>query len=519
MQYSTEDTTRLKQQHASCRFVSSVITLGALVVAIALGGCGDSAESTGESVTLEQALPTQYSHNFSVAPEGDTSWEVTAVAHTRYDHVVAAGWFDEGSLSFGGSSSLVNDPGTGRDSFLVVLDKSGNFVWQHSWGDGSSMDPFDYQVNDVAIAPSGKIIVAENLRSCPYQGNCNWNNNIRQYSLASPTLEWLGHISPGQSGIQNVISSVAASNGEIVAGGYHEGSFTHGSDTVSAPTTAESYEAYVLKWGSYDSQTGTRPAEWVHSFGGDDDHGVADVAVDSGGNVAILGFYYDEFTDLNGDPGNDASNDQRYAFLQTVDSQGAHIDAVTSEGTSSVTDDHVPTGAVFSPNDELYVTGHFYGLFDGMVEFPLQSGPSTDLRSFFVVKYDDASSISSTAWERASDDGDNVGDYSYGIDASNTHVAITGKNSECDPNDGCESEGFGLVMDASNPSFNDFFNGGVIYTVTFGDMDREDYGNSAALDSHERAIFGGRVTTEKVDFGGGQRPGGNGFVASYSYTP
>ncbi len=321
-------------------FVAKYTPGGALVWARSLGDAGTTAQSEG--------------HGLAVDAGGD---------------VVVGG-------RFGGQVDFNPDPAATNllvsnddDSFLLKLDAAGGYIWAEKFG-GQSGD----QVNGVAVDPAGNIYAAG-----AYLGamNADPNGSVTLPGSANVYNAYVSKLTPagalvwarGVGGLFDAaeFTGVAVDPaGNVYTGGLFTGSadFDPSPSATATLTSAGSEDGVVVKW------TPAGDFAWAGRAGGPAADEVAAVAVDAGGDVALVGRFAGtaDFDPAAGTayPLTAAAGDG-FAAKWTAAGQFAYARRVGGAGSDTA------AAVAADPLGNVFVTGDFA---DSMT-VPLPTGPVT----------------------------------------------------------------------------------------------------------------------------------------------
>ncbi|QED29277.1 hypothetical protein FRD01_18965 [Microvenator marinus] len=432
-------------------------------------------------MTRHQELSS--THIFSHAPglSGSGFWQAESIVVDSSGNSYVLGDFsDNSSLSFGCTGSLSNPQYSQRDIFLVKFDDDGDCVWQISLGDNASSqitESTSYTAADLSITPNDTVVVALNQYFIPFgPGDYARTMGFFEYD-GSANLVW-----------SDVFTAFADTNKNVVA-------IASGDDDV-----------YVLRWGPRSGSSRTQ--SWAESFGGLGSNQPADVAIDQdNGDIAIVGNYDDEHTDLDSNAGN--STDTNAIFIQTLESDGTPITSLTSNMASG--EYGVATATAFDTDSELYLAGYFEGEIirnSGLAPTFFTSSLTSNVQDGLLIRYDSAS-LSSVSISGHSNDS-STREEILGISAPfNNVVVVSGETCsvvECVPS-GFTHEFTGsytkptsylIEYSSENYRFNDVFS---------------TYGSSFLI------YVVGQARGINIDLGGDVLTGGHDLVAAYEITP
>lgn len=476
-----------------------------------LVGCAPPLEDE-LNVTRHQELTS--THIFSHAPglSGSGFWQAESIVVDSSGNSYVLGDFsDNSSLSFGCTGSLTNPQYSQRDIFLVKFDDDGDCVWQISLGDNASSqitESTSYTAADLSITPNDTVVVALNQYFIPFgPGDYARTMGFFEYD-GSATLVWSDVFTAFADTNKNVVAIASGDDDALVAVGWHEADFPFAGSSLPDPAiNSYSDDVYVLRWGPRSGSSRTQ--SWAESFGGLGSNQPADVAIDQdNGDIAIVGNYDDEHTDLDSNAGN--STDTNAIFIQTLESDGTPIASLTSNMASG--EYGVATATAFDTDSEIYLAGYFDGVIvrsGGLDPFFLGGNEISSLNEdWMVVKYD-----SSTLTSVAGSQGSELDDYNDRINAIsvpfNNSLAIAGEAclvAECVPS------GFAHYLPGSLSPPNDYID----YVITYASENFRFNDISAKLGSGVfKTYLVGQAKGTNIDLGGGNLPGGHDLVACY----
>ena len=261
------------------------------------------------------------------------------------------------------SNTVDFDPGAGAanltsagasDIFISKLDSSGNFVWAKRMG-GTSYDTG----SNIALNTSGEIYTTGSFNNIvdfdPGAGvanlTSNGNTDVFITKLDSNgNFIWAKNMG-GASSDQGLAIAVDT-NGNIYSSGTFEttADFDPNAGATNL-TSAGDYDIFVSKLDSNGSFI------WAKSMGGIDSDVVADVAVDSSGNVYTTGSFNAtaDFNPSLGGVDNLVSAGFADVFVSKLDSNGDYVWAKRMGGTYY----DVARGIALDTSDNIYTTGYF----------------------------------------------------------------------------------------------------------------------------------------------------------------
>ena len=164
-------------------------------------------------------------------------------------------------------------PKGGSDAFIRKYDTSGRVTWGRQFGTIT-----DDRAAGVATDSSNNAYVAGSTLGNLAGSKGSYDMFLRKYS-ASGGVSWTKQF--GTSGF-DYANAVAVSGSSVYVAG------------STADGTASNYTAYLAKFNSSGTQL------WSRSFGSSADDYATDVAVDSSGNIYVVGYTYGAITGSNG---------------------------------------------------------------------------------------------------------------------------------------------------------------------------------------------------------------------------
>ncbi|WP_437952191.1 SBBP repeat-containing protein [Sorangium sp. So ce296] len=205
---------------------------------------------------------------------------VNGIAVDAVGNVYVAGSFS-GAISLGENVLIASGK---SDAFLVKLSPSGEFVWSRQLGGIR-----DESVYSLSVGPDGHPIVA----TIEIGSNPVFLDLVLHRYDPDGELSWRRALGGGFCGIvPTVVKSMAfAPDGDVVVVGDYCGDVRFDDNHIVSNAT-DLADVFVAKMrssdGLIDASTG-----WVNAFGGEDSQYAHDVAVDSAGNVIVVGHFYD----------------------------------------------------------------------------------------------------------------------------------------------------------------------------------------------------------------------------------
>jgi hypothetical protein len=322
------------------------------------------------------------------------------VATDSHGNVIVIGYFNY-QIDFGGGPLPWSG---GQDTFLAKLSPSGNHLWSKSFGISGLTHG-----RSIAIDGDDNIIITGRFSgSADFQGGGIYTTltSAGDYDIFVAKFDPLGlplwSDSFGDSSYQAPHDIAVGPDGGIVIPGVFAGSVDFGDGVL---TSAGGNDGFVAKFDA----GGT--LEWSRGFGGTGSDQANGVAIDAGGNIALIGDF-ENAVDFGG--GALTSAGSRDVFAAVYDAAGSHVRSQRFGDTT------IQYGArcSFDSTDDLLLTGYFYGSMD------FGGGPifSSGARDIFLAKLD---TTGAHQWSRKF--GDNHSQYVSDIDVDgNDRVVIAG---------------------------------------------------------------------------------------------
>ena len=380
---------------------------------------------------------------WAVADSGPDDVKAKAVAADANGNVYVVGSFNGTATLNNGESGQTTVSSTGNaDIFVKKLDANGNIVWGHSFG-GTSKD----EALDVSVDAAGNVLVVGTFRNT-VNFSPGTNNYILTSKGSSDafvmkldpngTTQWVQTF--GGTSLDEAYGVVCDASSNVYVTGLFRSTASVGSDPNSSVTSNGGRDAFVLKlaadgsfqWirhfggtsddrafdidlapngdivttgifkGSVDFDPGTGTAMfsshglndvfverldangdfvWAQAIQGDQDNKGTTVKTDANGNVFVGGEYSGTVTpEQNGGHSTTAyGNKDGFLVKYHADGSLAWIKSIGGFSNEGITDLFV------SQQDEVFLTGYFFGAFD--ID-PTQSLTATASQDIFFAKYD-----------------------------------------------------------------------------------------------------------------------------------
>jgi Beta-propeller repeat len=338
----------------------NVVVTGAFSGTVDFGN-GPLVSSGGDDVFVAKLDPSGgpiWSRRF-----GDLKGQsAIGVAIDGSDSVLVTGYFS-GTLDFGGGPLLAT--GTG-DIFAAKLDASGNHVWSKRFGGGT-----DQHGSDIAVDSLGNAVLTGYFfgGAVDFGGGPLTNAGSADAFLAKLDASgghvWSKHF--GDSGTQVGTSVAVAGTGNVVVTGYFNNTADFGGGPLVSSGGADLFVAKLDASGNY---------AWSKRFGDVADQNAINSAVDTGGNVLLVGAF-SGLVDFGG--GWLPSAGGTDVFLAKLDASGEHV---WSRRVGDSTDSQVGTSVAADSAGNMLAAGYFSGTLD-FGQGPLKSAGGSDI---FVSK-------------------------------------------------------------------------------------------------------------------------------------
>ena len=431
------------------------------------------------------------------------------VAVDSSGNVYVAGSF-AGSLGFGGVSNDVNLTNRGSDDFFVVkYDSSGVAQWAKNPASGSGTNSESAQ--SVAVDSSGNVYVAGYFNSTTLGfggvGNdVNLTNRgdtdffVVKYD-SSGVAQWAKNPASGSgTNAERADSVVVDSSGNVYVAGSSNSTFVDFGNGITL-MTFQTQDFFVAK---YNSSGTAQWAQGLASEGGGSNDYAKSVAVDSSGNVYLVG--YSVSSSLNF--GNGVTLERRGNddfFVVKYNSSGVAQwakNTVSGSGTSY----EYAYGVAVDSSGNVYVAGYFSSTtlsFGGVSnDVNLTKRGSDD---FFVVKYD-SSGVAQWAKNPVSGSGASY-EYAYGVAVdSGGNVYVAGYSDSTTLSFGGVSNDVNLTNRGSNDFFVVKYNSSGVAqwakNPASGSGASIDGAKSVVVDSGGNVYVAGYFCSTTLSFGG-----------------
>jgi hypothetical protein len=304
-----------------------------------------------------------------------------AMALDASGNVVITGNFEE-TADFNPGPATFNLISAGQDdSFVCKLDTNGNFLWAKRLG-GTGRE----SAHDVAVDSAGNVVTVGR-----FSGTADFDPNLLTHNLTAVAFQdiYISKLSSngllvwarslGGSGDSDNASAVKVdAAGNVYTTGWFDGTndFDPGPGITSITATASSSDVFIHKLNSAGI------FQWVKSIGGSSLDRGNDIALDTAGNIHVIGNF---FGTVDFGPNGGAfplSSANGSSFVSVLNKDGVFLWAKNTAGSSDAL-------AVDSLGNIL-LTGKFSGTVDfdtGPGTFQLTSATST-APDVFVSKLD-----------------------------------------------------------------------------------------------------------------------------------
>ncbi len=298
---------------------------------------------------------------------GDWSEDAAeSLAIDRGGNVVVTGFF-KGVVDFGGG--VLYSAYGGLDTFLAKFSATGVHLWSKNFYSDADDDG-----TSVAIDGSDNIVLTgKTVGTMNFGGGLLANKGASDFYvakfLADGSLVWSKDF--GGPGADKSIGVALDGSGNVFIVGYFAGSIDLGGGTL---TTASSDDDVILAKFGPDGRY-----VWAKSFPGPGYEMPCGVAVDGGGNVAIVGYFHYTIN-LGGTLLTSASTGNSDAFIAKYSNAGSYLWSERVGGTSADAGNAIAVDA----------TGHVIttGQFMGTADFGGQSLTSNGSADAFLLRLD-----------------------------------------------------------------------------------------------------------------------------------
>jgi hypothetical protein len=379
----------------------------------------------------------------------------TGLATDSDGNVVVAGYFS-GAINFGGDSLVCSG---GFDVFLAKLDANGKHLWSKRFGDKDSQAP-----GGVAVDSMGNVLIAGY-----FNGGIDLGGGLLTSKGGSDVFiakldakgEYVWGQRFGDDSTQGATGVAVDGSGDVVLIGGFDGVIDFGGGALTSKGGSDVFIAKLDAKGKY---------LWAQSFGDESTQGANGVAVDSMGNVLVVG-YFNGGIDFGG--GLLTSKGGSDIFIAKLSADGHHVwsksfgDASTQNATSVAVDG----------SGNIVLTGQLSGTVD------LGGGTLNGPGDMFVAKLDAGGKH---VWSKLF--GDKSAESANGIAVDKAgNLVVTGYFS------GSVDVGGGQLVSAGGA---DIFaakldtDGNHLWSKRFGNAN-DQTGVSAAMDGHGNTVLAG----------------------------
>ncbi|UQA58734.1 hypothetical protein [Polyangium aurulentum] len=213
---------------------------------------------------------------------GNALWWRAATAGTIHPPRVAVD--GNGNVLYGGSFYNTFDLGLGpvtskggRDIYLAKLDATGKLLWNKQFGAAD-----EQMLEEIAVGPSGAVALTGGFKkSVSFGGPTLYSGGVGAFlaELSANGAHLWSRALVGTAPVYAYGLGVDAA-GNVVIGGVLNGSADFGGGTLSS---AGSNDAFIAKFDHLGAHV------WSQRFGDEHPQYVESLAVDPGGNIAIVG--------------------------------------------------------------------------------------------------------------------------------------------------------------------------------------------------------------------------------------
>lgn len=353
------------------------------------------------------------------SPEGKFLWARTW-GGAFWDEVSDASVDADGNVYIVGFFSDVADfdPGLNTeavashgdwDSFMLKLDKNGNFVCVKTWGGGAWDMCKGISINGNNVYVTGEFRMQVDFDPGPGEEKYQSvpGGSFLSKFLTNGNHVW-ARVWAGDGGYDDIGYDVYAdSSGNVYVAGAFDGKCDFDPDAGFDERTAFNIyqDSYLVKY----SDSGTY--KWVRAWGGDIDDLPFGVGVDISGNVYVTG-HFGNTVDFDAGSGidNHVSNGERDVFLTSYSADGSYRWTRTwGSALGSWANDDMAQGLYVGTNPDDMCTIYVVGAFNGSVDF--DPGPDVDEmttagnRDAFLCAFDaSGNALWSRGWGGAGND-------------------------------------------------------------------------------------------------------------------
>lgn len=293
---------------------------------------------------------------------------VSGIATDSSGNIYITGSF-AGSIAFG-TKNLISSGGT--DIFLLKLNPNGKPIWSEQFGDGAYQDG-----SLIAVDPSDNIYVTGRSATPIDLGGAQAPAGLFVAKLTSEGKRiWSKGLTTktGCGGSDSNIFGLATTpQGDVVFGGYYCGTIDFGEGAIASKSGSR--DGFVAKLKSNDGSIKAADQTWGIVFGDAQSQELNGLAVDTAGNVLIVGTF------------NGSINLSPSDFFSSSGGSDAFVAKLTAAGLPSW---HVVLGDGLDQSMRAIAVDFMggpivTGSFDGTIDF---NGTKVTKGTSFIAKYD-----------------------------------------------------------------------------------------------------------------------------------
>jgi hypothetical protein len=275
-------------------------------------------------------------------PSGNELWTRQFGVFTSSEVRISAVTADAAGNAYAAGSTTHALPGQtsagGSDVFVRKYDAAGNVVWTKQFGTSSSQE-YAYSI---AFTSSAELLVSGYTEGT-FAGQTK-SGSLDAFTArldASGNLLWVAQFGGGSGSITLAFAVEESPDGSIYAGGRTSGVF-------AGQSSAGGSDAFARKMNASGGEV------WTRQFGSTGTDEARGVAIDSAGNLSVIGYT------TNALPGQ-ASAGSQDAFVRRYDASGAEMGTLQFGNSGA---DNVLAGAG-GPGGAVYAAGYTNGTYPG----------------------------------------------------------------------------------------------------------------------------------------------------------
>lgn len=388
----------------------NIITAGAFTGTVTFGPTVLTSTGTARDMFLMKQSPdgtVQWAKKF-----GSTGTEfVKAIVLDASGNIYLGGWFT-GAGTFGGS--VVTSTG-GYDSFLAKYQTDGTFVWQRTWGgikgDVVNSITLDAAKTNLIVTGYFQGTVVFTPTTTLNSVNSDSDTFLGKYSTATGAPVWVRSFS--NLDIDMGLAVMVDSSDNVFLAGQFNLSINLGSGSIHTAGTTYNRDIYIAKYAASGTNAPTVPL-WAFQRGTNTSESLFAGALDTSGNVFLIGTFSGQRTDLGGGSITGQGINSDLFVVKYSGANGAFLWARPMLCVSG----GAPRALGFDSSSHVIVGGYYYGT----CNFGAQSFTSAGSWDVFAAKYN--GSTGAPIWAKTF--GGTGGEDCYGlaVEASNFTVMV-----------------------------------------------------------------------------------------------